>query len=157
MLGRNIYLNLVNLSVGFLAKRKKKCLKILPESNFQPGQKCLEWCLSPIAVNMALSEDPTIRKALACETCPYPLPPIPDPHHLISPCMWDSKTKIHKLCELINMLAATLHKLMIWSHGCFMRLHLWIACFPHVNLCLTLWVVYTCKLSLWSTFFSYLK
>lgn len=49
--------------------------KILPESNFQPGQKCLEWCLSPIAVNMALSEDPTIRKALACKTCPDPRPP----------------------------------------------------------------------------------
>lgn len=43
------------------------------------------------------------------------------------------------------MLAATLHKLMIWSHEYFMRLHLWIACFPHVNLCLTPWVVYTCK------------
>lgn len=60
--------------------------------------------------------------------------------------------KIHKQCELINTLAATLHKLMVWSHGFFVGLHLWIACFPHVNLCLTPWVVYTCKMSLWETF-----
>ena len=64
----------------------------------------------------------------------------------------ETENKIHQPCELINMLAATLHQLMVWSHRFFVGLHLWIACFPHVNLCLTPWVVYTCKLSLWSTF-----
>lgn len=63
----------------------------------------------------------------------------------------ETANRIHRQCELINMLAATLHKLMVWSHGFFVGLHLWIACFPHVNLCLTPWVVYTRKLSLWST------
>lgn len=55
---------------------------------------------------MALSEDPTVMKALACETQTHPPPSLVTLHVR-------QQTKIHKVCELINMLAATLHTLMI--------------------------------------------
>ena len=98
------------MSVGSLAKGKKKNrLKILPDPNYLLGQKCFEWHLCPIAENMALSEAPTVSMSPACEA--------PAPSHFT--LHMRQQTKIHKLCELINVLAATLHKLMIWSHGCF--------------------------------------
>lgn len=53
---------------------------------------------------MALSEDPTVMKALACETR------TPQSHFTLHV---RQQTKIHKVCELISTLAATLHKLMI--------------------------------------------
>lgn len=94
----------------------------------------------PVAANMALSVVPTFCEGTSLW---YAIP-----FHLAC----ETANKIHKRCELVNMLAATLHKLMVWSHGFIVGLHLWIACFPHVNLCLTPWVVYTCKLSLWEGF-----
>lgn len=48
---------------------------------------------------MALSETPTVRKAPACEA--------PLPSHVTLHVR--QQTEIHKLCELINTLAATLH------------------------------------------------